>query len=109
MKRVLLTGASGFIGRHCLGPLLKRNYEIHAVDIHAVEKTSPEISWHSGDLLNANQVKLVIDKVKPTHLLHFAWFTKYGEYWSSLYNLQWVQASIELVQQFWKYGGNGQS
>jgi nucleoside-diphosphate-sugar epimerase len=105
MKRVLLTGASGFIGRHCLGPLLKRNYEIHAVDIHAVEKTSPEISWHSGDLLNANQVKLVIDKVKPTHLLHFAWFTKYGEYWSSLYNLQWVQASIELVQQFWKHGG----
>ncbi|MHB0971047.1 MAG: NAD-dependent epimerase/dehydratase family protein, partial [Thermoanaerobaculia bacterium] len=29
MKRVLVTGASGFIGRQSLGPLLDRGYEVH--------------------------------------------------------------------------------
>ncbi len=28
---VLLTGASGFIGHHCLEPLRARGYEVHAV------------------------------------------------------------------------------
>jgi len=31
MKRVLLTGAGGFIGTHCIAPLLERGYEVHAV------------------------------------------------------------------------------
>ena len=29
-KRVLLTGASGFIGRQAVEPLLRRGYEVHA-------------------------------------------------------------------------------
>jgi uncharacterized protein YbjT (DUF2867 family) len=31
MKRVLLTGASGFIGKHCIAPLKARGYDVHAV------------------------------------------------------------------------------
>ena len=31
VTRVLVTGASGFIGRHTLGPLRERGYEVHAV------------------------------------------------------------------------------
>ena len=31
MKRVLITGARGFLGRHCLPLLLERGYEVHAV------------------------------------------------------------------------------
>ena len=31
MKRVLLTGASGFIGSHCIAPLRRRGYEVVAV------------------------------------------------------------------------------
>jgi len=29
MKRVLVTGASGFIGRHVLAPLVERGYDVH--------------------------------------------------------------------------------
>jgi uncharacterized protein YbjT (DUF2867 family) len=31
VKRVLVSGASGFIGRWSVPPLLKRGYEVHAV------------------------------------------------------------------------------
>ena len=31
MKRVLVTGASGFIGRHSLPHLAARGFEVHAV------------------------------------------------------------------------------
>ena len=31
MKKILVTGASGFIGRHTLAPLLLAGYEVHAV------------------------------------------------------------------------------
>ena len=41
-KGVLLTGASGFIGRHCLEPLRARGYEVHAVSTRgAVDGHSP--------------------------------------------------------------------
>ena len=33
--RVLVTGASGFVGRWSLGPLLARGAEVHAVQRHA--------------------------------------------------------------------------
>ncbi|MBU0777703.1 GDP-mannose 4,6-dehydratase, partial [Patescibacteria group bacterium] len=31
MKKILLTGASGFIGMHTIPFLLESNYEIHAI------------------------------------------------------------------------------
>ena len=33
MRRVLITGAAGFIGRHCLAPLLDRGFEVHALSL----------------------------------------------------------------------------
>ena len=108
MKKVLLTGASGFIGRHSIPFLLKKGYEVHAVDI--VKKPAQIIAnkklfWHTCDLFNSAQQKKLIGEVKPTHLLHFAWYAVPGKYWTSLENLRWVQASLELLINFENQGG----
>lgn len=34
-RRVIVTGASGFIGRHVLAPLRRRGFDVHAVSRHA--------------------------------------------------------------------------
>jgi nucleoside-diphosphate-sugar epimerase len=103
MKRVLVTGASGFIGRHTLAALGDRGFDVHAVSSQA--RSSPGVRWHQADLLHASEVARVMDAVRPTHLLHLAWFAVPGRFWTSPENLRWVQASVELARAFAERGG----
>ena len=105
MKTVLVTGANGFIGRHCLALLLERGYEVHAVSLKATEESSLGVHWHKVDLLESGRVSELVSKVQPTHLLHFAWYTVPGEYWTSLENVHWVQASLTLLEAFARTNG----
>lgn len=105
MKKVLVTGASGFIGRFCLPKLVELGYEVHAVSSKKTKTSSSDVVWHSVDLLNYTEVSNLIREVKPTHLLHLAWYTEHGKFWESEQNLLWVQASIELIRHFVKNGG----
>ena len=105
MKKVLITGATGFIGRHCLPSLLEVGYEVHAVSSKTSTSKLPNVYWHQADLLDRERVSRLIAEVRPTQLLHFAWFTAPGEYWNSLENLRWVRASLDLLQAFASYGG----
>ncbi|CAN5858698.1 NAD(P)-dependent oxidoreductase [soil metagenome] len=104
MKRVLLTGATGFIGRHCLPSLSSNGYEVHAVSSKAQPKTS-DVSWHQADLLDSSQVSDLISSVRPTHLLHLAWDVTPGKYWNSSENFRWVQAGVHLCQEFASHEG----
>jgi nucleoside-diphosphate-sugar epimerase len=104
MKKLLITGATGFIGRHCLPLLVKHGYEIHALC-----RTSPQekngVSWHQQDLLDPLLSLDFIQEIKPTHFLHLAWEATPGKFWASSENLSWVQASINLVKSFARCGG----
>jgi nucleoside-diphosphate-sugar epimerase len=64
-----------------------------------------DIHWQHCDLLDSEKVSALLKKVKPTHLLHFAWITAHGEFWTSLENLRWVRASLDLLEAFVKNGG----
>ena len=46
-----------------------------------------------------------VEEVRPTHLLHLAWFAEHREYWTSPENRRWVDASLRLVQRFRELGG----
>jgi nucleoside-diphosphate-sugar epimerase len=105
MNRVLLTGASGFIGSHCLPRLLDAGYEVHAVAPAGVEPGDPRATWHVADLLDADQMHALLARARPTHLLHLAWFVAPGEYWRSAENVRWVQAGLDLAREFADAGG----
>ena len=105
MKRVLLTGATGFIGRHCLPTLLESGYEVHTVSARAASAHPPGVHAHQADLLDSAQVAALLAVVQPSHLLHLAWYTQPGAYWTSLENIRWVQASLDLLQAFVTHGG----
>jgi len=106
MKRVLITGATGFIGTHCVPLLAERGFEIHAVSSQTLPTQDPfEVCWHNADLLDATQIRTLIQSVRPTHLLHLAWYVVPGKCWDAAENLRWVQASLELLQAFSHYGG----
>jgi nucleoside-diphosphate-sugar epimerase len=104
MNKVLITGASGFIGRHCLPLLLEQGYEIHSISRYPLS-IDPAIHWHQIDLLDRLNVTQLMAQIKPSHLLHLAWYAVPGTYWTALENFKWVQASLDLLQSFKEYGG----
>ena len=105
MKTVMLTGASGFIGRHCIPLLIKRGYEVHALTSGNNPLREPGITWHTIDLLNPDQVHHAMKTICPSHILHLAWYTAPGKYWSAGENIHWLQAGLTMVQEFSESGG----
>jgi len=105
MKRILLTGASGFIGYHCIAPLRKRGYEVHAASRSVPKDGSSGAIWHEADLLDTPARASLLEAVQPSHLLHLAWFVVPGQLITSPENFAWVTASLDLVQRFAALGG----
>ncbi|OGS45226.1 MAG: epimerase [Elusimicrobia bacterium RIFOXYD2_FULL_34_15] len=107
MKKILVTGANGFLGRHVIPLLLKHNYHVYAVDnnITMGSEKKENLSWHECNLFDPEDKKSLFSKIKPTHLLHLAWYTVPKKYWTAPENVLWVKASIELFFNFLENGG----
>ncbi len=103
--RVLVTGASGFVGRHALPSLVAAGYEVHGVTSKPSEALPQHAQWHTADLLAPGAAARLVATVRPTHLLHLAWTTEPRAYWTSEANLRWVKASCELLEAFGRAGG----
>jgi nucleoside-diphosphate-sugar epimerase len=102
---VLVTGASGFVGRWSLEPLLARGAEVHAVQRHAPPTTAGVVA-HVADLHDREAVESLMRRIKPTHLLHFAWIATPGVYLTSLDNPLWLRSSLQVVDAFLANGGS---
>jgi nucleoside-diphosphate-sugar epimerase len=105
MKKVLLTGATGFIGRHCVEPLLTRGYDVHAVSSHAQTGGAAGVTWHRANLLRPGDAAALLAEVRPDELLHLAWYVVPGKLISASENFDWVASSLDLVRQFAERGG----
>ena len=105
MSRVLVTGAGGFVGRAAVAALRARGHEVHGV-----ARTPPadvEVdTWHGTDLLGSGACAALAGEVRATHLLHLAWTTTHGQYWTDPANLAWARATSELVEAFAAAGGS---
>lgn len=105
MTRVLLTGASGFLGAHCLRRLLQEDCEVHAVNKAGQGETHGRVVWHAADLRDPAQAAALVGIVKPTHLLHAAWVATPRVYGRSPENFDWLQASTAMALAFGTHGG----
>lgn len=104
VRRVILTGASGLIGRQAIAPLLDRGFEVHAVARRA-EASRGKLHWHAADLLDEAAAASLVKDVAASHLLHLAWYAEPGKFWTSPENLRWVSASLALARAFAEGGG----
>lgn len=99
MSRVLLTGATGFVGREALAGLLRRGHEVHAVARRRGPET-PGTTWHEADLLDPASPARVLAAAEPEILVHLGWYAEHGKFWTSPRNLDWVEASLRLLRAF---------
>jgi nucleoside-diphosphate-sugar epimerase len=61
--------------------------------------------WHQTDLLVPGAGSELARRVRASHLLHFAWYTKPALYWTAPENSKWLLSSIELADAFADAGG----
>jgi nucleoside-diphosphate-sugar epimerase len=102
VSRVLVTGATGFLGRHVLAPLVAAGHELHAVTTRENPSGSEPVTWHRADLLAGADV---VAEVAPEVLVHLAWYVEPGRFWTAPVNVRWVEGSLAALRAFADAGG----
>jgi nucleoside-diphosphate-sugar epimerase len=105
MKRILVTGASGFVGRHVLQQLEPQGFEIHTAGRSLASLLPPSVTHHQCSLLDPETPGSLVSRIQPTHLLHLAWSAEAGSFWHSPLNLKWLSTTVRLFEAFIDCGG----
>ncbi len=102
-KKILVTGATGLIGKELAEPLKKAGFDIFAITI---DENNPNngIHWIKGNLFDENCIKSVMGQIKPEYLLNLAWCTT-GDYLKSDINYKFLNSGINLLKYFKENGG----
>ncbi len=105
MNKVLVTGANGFVAGDIPKMLASRGAAVYSVG-----RTTPApldgVNFLQADLLatDSDAFRRIADVGADT-LIHVAWCTEPGGYWTSVDNLRWMAASLHLVDAFMAGGG----
>ena len=74
MKRILLTGANGFIGQHLIKELAREGNEVHTICQDAkdngIKNTYAHV--HYADIREHAKVNIIVEKVSPDYVIHLA-------------------------------------
>lgn len=107
--KLLVTGASGFIGSHVCRDGLARGFEIRAVkqpgsDCRRLPERLPEIEWVECDLLTAPAAALDRIGVDVDACIHAAWYVVPGQYLTSSANDDYRAATLRLCSALSRQG-----
>jgi nucleoside-diphosphate-sugar epimerase len=108
--KVLLTGASGFVGRHLLKILVDRGYNVRVIvrssrrPISTISEDKIEVV-ETDDLFEESIDKLIVLCSGCHTLIHAAWYAEPGKYLTSSINLSCLQGTVRLANAFAQIGG----
>ena len=71
-KRVLVTGGTGFIGRHLLNRLTQLDVRIYSVSRSPRRESSGNVHWYQEDLAELSAVRELLKSVRPHVIFHLA-------------------------------------
>lgn len=100
MPRLLLTGASGFLGTALRPRLEARGFKVVGI----ARRKAPGVDI-TTDLLDATQTQRAIAQARAEHLVHAAWIATPGIFWTSESNDAWAASSSLLLREFYAAGG----
>jgi nucleoside-diphosphate-sugar epimerase len=101
VTRVILTGATGFVGRHSLRALAGAGHDVHAIG----RRRGPDrtgVTWHEADLIERPDLAGTFG---AETLVHLGWYAEPGSFWTAVENLRWVEASLAMLRAFAAGGG----
>jgi nucleoside-diphosphate-sugar epimerase len=103
-QRILITGATGFIGSHLTRQLAASGNEISVLlppgaGLDRINDVSASLHVIPGDVLNPGDVAACLAEAKPDLCFHLAWYVEPGKYLSSEMNLDHLEAGVRLARQ----------
>lgn len=94
MKKILMTGISGFVGSHLLDYILQNNEEseIYGIDrenisLERISANLSKIKLLTCDLVNSSSVGEIIKNVEPDYIYHLAGESSVKSSWGSVYSI----------------------
>ncbi len=76
INKILLTGASGFIGQSLVPKLVAKGYEVHILERYVTGRYSLDqndsIIKHYANLTDYNKVRSIVKEVQPSIVIHLA-------------------------------------
>ncbi len=71
-KKILVTGASGFIGTHLCNKLHRNGAEVHGVSRVEHPEDENNVHWWQGDMADINMTRKVLNEIRPDIIFHLA-------------------------------------
>jgi len=71
-QRVLVTGASGFLGAHLCRRLTEHSAEVHAVSRSLRVSQTSALRWWQGEMADVATVRSLLQAVKPAVIFHLS-------------------------------------
>ena len=102
--RVLVTGAGGFIGRHCVAALAAAGHDVVALG-RSGERVPGAIEAIACDLLDPAATRAAMMRARAQCLVHLAWHADPRDRWHTPWNIDWEIASLQLARGFAAAGG----
>nr|UXE44911.1 ADP-L-glycero-D-manno-heptose-6-epimerase [uncultured bacterium] len=101
--RILVTGATGFVGSHVARQLVGLGHEVTALvreasDTSRLADVATGMAIVRGDLRDALALRSVVRDARPQACVHLGWFAVPGKYLDAPENLELVAGTLRLVQ-----------
>lgn len=99
MKRVLVTGGSGFIGTNYVQSLLDEKVDVLNLDIKEPQNKAHSSFFRKLDILDFDSFSSIVNEYKPSHIIHLsARVDLEGKYLSDYKaNIEGVKNLIEII------------
>lgn len=81
MKKVLIFGVSGFVGRYLVQEFLDHSYEVFGSDKIKPENLPSEVKFEIADLLYTVKIEELVTKVAPDIIINLAAISSVGASW----------------------------
>lgn len=82
MKKVLITGAGGFVGSYLIKEFKSNNYNVIACDINKGNLFNKDITYYDMDILDKKRVEEILEEIKPDYIINLAAISSVGLSWN---------------------------
>ena len=82
MKKVLITGACGFVGNYLIKEFKENNYTVVACDINKGDNVDNDVLYYDMNILDKQRIEKVLEECMPDYIINLAAISSVGLSWN---------------------------